>query len=66
MNGYRVIESNECAATMRYVGDPFADFDAAKGRALERMGDPARKRRFYCMLVESPDGTRQEITRGTA
>jgi hypothetical protein len=51
---------------MRYVGDPFADFDAASTRALERIGDPARKRRFYCLLVESPDGSRVEIARGQA
>lgn len=64
---YMVIESNEQLRTMRYVcGGPFREEQDAVDRALERMGDPARKRSFYALLVESSDGNRREIVRGTS
>lgn len=62
---FRVIESNEAAGTMRYIGEPFATIEAADTYARARIGDATRKRRFYVLLVEH-DGGRLELYRGLA
>lgn len=65
MNGYRVIESNEALGTMRYRGD-YLSRATAEERCREILGDPARHRRFYALLIEGPDRTRVEVARGSA
>lgn len=67
MKRYRLVEINEAACPARKYANAtsYASEADAVEAAVARMGNPARKRKFYALAVEGPDGTR-EIIRGTA